>query len=100
MNIYVTAKQWMWRFSYERGNQSLTRLVVPTGRPVRLVMTSRDVIHSFFVPEFRVKQDVLPGRFTTVWFEVTRPGTYSILCAEFCGAGHSTMRGEVVAMGP
>jgi cytochrome c oxidase subunit II len=100
MDVYVTAKQWMWKFAYPEGQSSLTVLYVPVGRPVKLVMTSRDVIHSFYVPDFRVKQDVIPGRFTTAWFAATAPGTYEILCAEYCGQGHSTMRGQVVALSP
>jgi cytochrome c oxidase subunit 2 len=100
MSIYVTAKQWMWKFGYPEGARSISTLVVPTGRPVKLVMTSRDVIHSFFVPDFRVKEDVIPGRYTTLWFEVKAPGTYPILCSQYCGAGHSMMRGEVVALSP
>lgn len=100
MDVYVTAKQWMWKFAYPQGNRSLAVLYVPARRPVKLIMTSRDVIHSFYVPDFRIKQDVLPGRYTTVWFEAKAPGTYPILCTEYCGAGHSTMRGEVVALEP
>jgi cytochrome c oxidase subunit II len=96
--IYTTAKQWMWSFAYPNGSGSNGVLYVPVGRPVKLVMTSRDVIHSFFVPAFRVKQDVLPGRSTSVWFEAERPGRYPIYCTEYCGAGHSTMRGEVIAL--
>src|SRR5262249_31321508 len=75
-------------------------LYVPAGRPVKLIMTSRDVIHSFYVPDFRVKQDVVPGRYTTAWFEANAPGAYEILCAEYCGQGHSTMRCPVVALSP
>jgi cytochrome c oxidase subunit 2 len=98
MTIYVTAKQWMWKFAYPSGDSSISTLYVPAGRPVRLVMTSRDVIHSFFVPDFRVKQDVLPGRYTTTWFEVRAPGTHPVFCAEYCGLNHSLMRAEVVAL--
>ncbi len=98
MVVYVTAKKWMWKFAYPAGARSIARLYVPAGRPVKLVMTSRDVIHSFFVPEFRVKQDVVPGRYTTLWFEVVAPGTYQILCTQYCGTSHSLMRAEVVAM--
>jgi cytochrome c oxidase subunit 2 len=99
-DIYVTAKQWMWKFSYPEGGHSIATLYVPVGRPVRLVMSSRDVIHSFFVPDFRLKQDVLPGRATTLWFEVKEPGRHQILCAEYCGTNHSMMRGEVIALDP
>jgi cytochrome c oxidase subunit 2 len=98
ITIYTTAKQWMWSFAYPSGAGSTGVLYVPVGRPVVLVMTSRDVIHSFYVPDFRVKQDVLPGRSTTVWFEVDRPGRHPVMCAEYCGTGHSTMRAEVVAL--
>jgi cytochrome c oxidase subunit II len=100
MPVYVTAKQWMWKFAYPEGAHSIGALVVPAGRPVKLIMTSRDVIHSFYVPDFRTKQDVLPGRYTTLWFEPDAPGKYQILCAEFCGTNHSRMRGEVVALAP
>lgn len=100
MIVYVTAKQWMWKFAYPEGARSIATLYVPAGRPVQLVMTSRDVIHSFFVPDFRIKQDVVPGRYTTVWFEARAPGTYPILCTQYCGTGHSMMRGEVVALRP
>ncbi len=73
---------------------------MPAGRPVRLLMTSQDVIHSFFVPEFRIKRDVIPGRYTQVWFNATMPGEYQVLCSQYCGAGHSIMRAEVVVMKP
>ena len=98
MEIYVTGKKWMWQFAYPGGQRTNARLVVPAGRPVKLIMTSRDVIHSFYVPAFRVKQDVLPGRYTTTWFEAVRPGTYRLSCAEYCGTGHSEMWADVVAL--
>ncbi len=100
LTIYVSAKQWMWQFAYPNGGRSLTALYVPAGRPIQLVLTSRDVIHSYFVPDFRIKQDAVPGRYTTVWFEAPNPGRHQILCTQFCGAGHSTMRGEVVVLSP
>jgi cytochrome c oxidase subunit 2 len=100
MEVYVTAKQWMWKFAYPQGARSIARLYVPVGRPVKLIMTSRDVIHSFFVPSFRVKQDVVPGRYTTMWFQVLEPGSYPVLCTQYCGTAHSTMRAEVVALPP
>ncbi len=100
MDIYVMGKQWMWKFSYPQGPNAVDVLRVPAGRPVRLLLTSRDVIHSFFVPEFRVKQDVLPGRYTQTWFVATRPGLYQVLCAEYCGLSHSMMRGEVAVLPP
>jgi cytochrome c oxidase subunit 2 len=96
--VYVDAKQWMWKFAYSDGRTSNDVLTVPVGRPIKLVMTSRDVIHSFFVPAFRVKQDVVPGQMTTLWFEATREGTYPNQCTEYCGRSHSTKRGEVVAV--
>ena len=100
MTVHVTAKQWMWKFSYPDGRRSNDVLVVPAGRAVRLVMTSRDVIHSFFVPAFRQKRDVLPGRYVATWFEATRPGTYPIYCAEYCGVSHSAMGGSVRVLSP
>jgi cytochrome c oxidase subunit 2 len=98
--VYVTAKQWMWSFDYANGNRTNETLYVPTGRTVELAMTSRDVIHSFYVPAFRVKKDVIPGRTTSVWFSALRPGVYPIFCAEYCGLDHSVMRGRVVALTP
>lgn len=100
MDVYVMGKKWMWKFAYPEGPNSINVLRVPAGRNVRLLMTSRDVIHSFYVPEFRVKQDVLPGRYSQTWFNATTPGRYQILCAEYCGAGHSIMRGEVIVLKP
>jgi cytochrome c oxidase subunit 2 len=97
-DIYVTAKQWMWKFAYVEGNQTIAQLYVPAGKPVKLIMTSRDVIHSFFVPDFRLKMDVIPGRYTTLWFEAREPGTHPIYCAEYCGTQHSTMRAEVIVL--
>ena len=98
-DIYVMAKKWMWKFSYGGGGpNAIGTIHVPADRPVRLLMTSRDVIHSFFVPEFRIKQDVLPGRYTETWFEATKPGRYQILCSQYCGTWHSQMWGEIVVM--
>lgn len=98
MNVYVMGKQWMWKFSYPEGPNGTNVLHVPANRPIRLLMTSRDVIHSFFVPAFRMKQDVLPGRYTEAWFEATMTGTFPIYCTEYCGLSHSTMIGEVVVL--
>jgi cytochrome c oxidase subunit 2 len=98
MDVYVQGKKWMWKFAYLGGPNSLDALRVPVGRPVRLLITSRDVIHSFFVPQLRVKQDALPGRYTQTWFTATKPGRYEIFCAEYCGMGHSSMLGELVVM--
>jgi len=98
MQVYVTAKQWMWEFSYPEGPVSQGVLHVPVGRPVKLLMTSRDVIHSFYVPAFRTKRDVLPGRYTDLWFTAAAPGTYDVYCTQYCGTNHSYMRAQVVAM--
>jgi cytochrome c oxidase subunit 2 len=98
IDVYVVGKQWMWTFAYPDGTAQIGDLYVPVGRPVRLLLTSRDVIHSFYVPAFRVKQDAVPGRTTQAWFEVTRPGTYDVLCTEYCGTEHSKMRGRVIAL--
>jgi cytochrome c oxidase subunit 2 len=96
--IYVVAKQWMWKLEHEEGIREINSLHIPVGRNVKLIMTSQDVIHSFYVPAFRVKQDVVPGRYTTMWFKATKPGTYHLFCAEYCGTQHSGMIGEVVVM--
>jgi cytochrome c oxidase subunit II len=98
--IYVVAKQWMWKLQHEEGQREINELHVPVGRDVKMIMTSQDVIHSFYVPAFRIKQDVLPGRYTTAWFRATRPGTYHLFCAEYCGTQHSGMIGQVVVMEP
>lgn len=98
MDVYVVAKKWMWKFSYPNGFRSQGVLVVPEGRNVRLILTSRDVIHSFYVPAFRMKQDVLPGRYTTFWFRADKAGIYRVYCAEFCGEAHSEMWADVVAL--
>jgi cytochrome c oxidase subunit II len=100
MNIYVVGKQWMWKLQHPEGVREINELHVPVGVKVRLTMTSEDVIHSFFVPAFRIKMDVLPGRYTTVWFEATRPGKYHLFCAEYCGTQHSTMIGSVYVLEP
>jgi cytochrome c oxidase subunit 2 len=100
MAINVVAKQWMWKFQHPDGRREIDTLHVPVGQPVRLTMVSQDVIHSFFVPAFRVKQDVLPGRYTNAWFEATKPGAYRLYCAEYCGTDHSRMKGTIVAMTP
>ncbi len=100
MNIYVVGKQWMWKLQHMEGQREINELHIPVGRPVRLTMTSEDVIHSFFVPAFRTKQDVLPGRYTTTWFQAVKPGKYHLFCAEYCGTKHSGMIGWVYAMEP
>ncbi|MBV9504123.1 MAG: cytochrome c oxidase subunit II [Acidobacteriia bacterium] len=100
MQIYVVGKQWMWKLQHMEGQREINELHIPINRPVRLTMTSEDVIHSFFVPDFRTKQDVVPGRYTTTWFEATKPGKYHLFCAEYCGTKHSGMIGWVYAMEP
>jgi cytochrome c oxidase subunit II len=98
--VYVVAKQWMWKLQHEEGVREINELHVPVGRDVKLIMTSQDVIHSFFVPAFRLKQDVLPGRYTTLWFRATRPGTYHLFCSQYCGTQHSGMVGQVIVLDP
>ena len=98
--IHVVGKQWMWKLQHMEGRREIDELHVPIGRPVELIMTSEDVIHSFYVPAFRVKQDVVPGRYSRLWFEPTKPGTYHLFCAEYCGTLHSGMIGRIVAMEP
>jgi len=100
LEIYAVGKQWMWKFQHLDGHREINQLHVPVGRDVRLTMISQDVIHSFYVPAFRVKQDVLPGRYTTIWFQATKPGSYHLFCAEYCGTSHSGMIGQVVVMEP
>jgi cytochrome c oxidase subunit 2 len=100
LNIYVVGKQWMWKFQHLDGQREIDELHVPVGRNVKLITTSEDVIHDFFVPAFRMKADVLPGRYVSLWFHPTTPGRYHILCAEYCGTRHSGMIGEVVVMEP
>jgi cytochrome c oxidase subunit II len=98
--VYVVAKQWMWKLQHQEGPREINQLHVPVGRDIELIMTSQDVIHSFFVPEFRIKQDVIPGRYTTLWFHATKTGTFHLFCAQFCGTMHSGMIGEVIVMEP
>jgi cytochrome c oxidase subunit 2 len=100
LEIHVLAKQWMWKTQHPSGAREINALHVPIDRPVRLLMQSEDVIHSFFVPAFRIKQDVLPGRDapTELWFQASKLGTFQLLCAEYCGTNHSGMRGRIVVM--
>jgi len=100
LNIYVVGKQWMWKFQHLDGQREIDELHVPVGRAVKLIMTSEDVIHDVYVPAFRVKADVIPGRYTNLWFEPTKPGTYHLFCAEYCGTRHSGMTGQIVVMEP
>lgn len=100
LEVYVVAKQWMWKFEYQSGQSEIDTLHVPVNRPVRLTMISQDVIHSFFAPEMRIKADVLPGRYTTAWFQAVKPGHYHLFCAQYCGTLHSGMVGEIIALEP
>ena len=100
MNVYVVGKQWMWKFQHLDGQREINELHVPVGRPVKLIMTSEDVIHDVSVPAFRVKADVIPGRYSHLWFEATKAGEYHLFCAEYCGTRHSGMVGRVVVMEP
>jgi cytochrome c oxidase subunit 2 len=100
MEIHVLGKQWMWHISHPDGRREINELTVPVGRPVKLVMSSEDVIHSFYMPAFRIKQDVVPGRYSYLWFEPTEPGEYHLFCAEYCGTSHSGMIGKIVVKTP
>jgi cytochrome c oxidase subunit 2 len=100
MNIYVVGKQWMWKAEHPGGQHEINSLHVPTGRAVQLTLISQDVFHSFSIPAFRVKREAIPGRYTTVWFEATKPGTYHLFCTQYCGTNHSQMIGDVVVLTP
>ncbi|WP_370299311.1 cytochrome c oxidase subunit II [Abyssibacter sp.] len=100
LTVNVVAKQWMWKLQHPNGAREINTLHVPTGQRVRLRMTSQDVIHSFYIPAFRLKRDAVPRLYTTAWFEASKPGEYHLFCAEYCGTDHSRMRGKVVVMTP
>jgi cytochrome c oxidase subunit 2 len=100
LDLQVVGKQWMWKIQHPQGPREINELHVPVGVPVKLTMISEDVIHSFYIPAFRIKMDVLPGRYTTLWFEATKTGEYHLFCAEYCGTQHSGMIGRVVVMEP
>ena len=100
MDVFIVGKQWMWKAQHMTGQKEINELHVPVGRAVRLVMGSEDVLHSYYIPAFRVKADVIPGRYNTLWFQATKPGRYHLFCAEYCGTRHSGMIGEVIAMDP
>jgi cytochrome c oxidase subunit II len=100
LDIYIVGKQWMWKAQHQEGPSEINALHVPVGQPIRLIMTSQDVIHSFYVPAFRVKQDVIPGRYTYLWFTATKTGEYHLFCAEYCGTAHAEMQGTVIVMEP
>ena len=99
MEIYVVGKQWMWHIQHPTGQREINELHIPVSQPVKLTMASEDVIHSFYIPAFRIKKDVVPGKYTTMWFEATKPGEYHLFCAEYCGTKHSAMIGKVVVLG-
>ena len=100
MNVYIIGKQWMWKAEHPGGQHEINALHVPIGRPVQLTMISQDVFHSFSIPDFRVKREVIPGRYSTVWFQATEPGIYHLFCTQYCGTLHAGMIGEVTAMKP
>jgi len=100
LELNVVGKQWMWKIQHQNGRREIDEMHVPVGQTVKLTLASQDVIHSFYLPAFRIKQDVVPGRLTTEWFKATRPGVFHIFCAEYCGKDHSRMRGRVVVLEP
>ncbi|MGZ3785848.1 MAG: cytochrome c oxidase subunit II [Bdellovibrio sp.] len=99
-HVFVVAKQWMWKFEHQGGESEINTVHVPLGFPVELDMISNDVVHSFFVPAFRLKQDVLPGQYTHFWFQATQLGTFDFFCSQYCGTNHSEMVGKVIVMKP
>jgi cytochrome c oxidase subunit 2 len=98
MDVYVVGKQWMWKLQHASGHREINELHVPVGRKIKLTMTTEDVLHDFSVPAFRTKADVVPGRYTYLWFEATKPGKYHLFCAEYCGLNHSGMGGWIYVM--
>ena len=100
MNIYVVGKQWMWKAEHPGGQHEINALHVPMGQPVQLTMISQDVFHSFSIPDFRIKREVIPGRYSTVWFEATQTGTYHLFCTQYCGTQHSGMVGTITVLTP
>jgi cytochrome c oxidase subunit 2 len=98
IDIFVVGKQWMWKIQHPEGVREINELHVPVNQPIKLTMTSEDVIHAFSIPAFRTKRDVVPGRYNTMWFEATETGEFHLFCAEFCGTQHSTMIGKVIVM--
>lgn len=97
---FVVGRQWMWKVQHPDGPKEINEIHAPVGRAIKLTMTSEDVIHSFYVPAFRIKQDVIPGRYTTTWFRATKPGTYHLFCTEYCGTEHSGMIGRIIILEP
>jgi len=99
-DIHVTGRQFLFEFTYPDGRTAINELRVPLGTPVKLILSSADMIHSFFIPAYRLKQDMVPGQYTTLYLHPDKAGTYEILCAEYCGVGHSTMRASLIVMEP
>jgi cytochrome c oxidase subunit 2 len=97
-DVYVVGKQWMWKIQHENGRREINELHVPVGQAIKITLTTQDVIHSFFIPAFRIKQDAVPGQYRTMWFQATKPGVYHLFCAEYCGTAHSKMIGRVVVL--
>jgi len=97
-DVYVVGKQWMWKLQHPQGRREINELHVPVNTAIKLTLTSQDVIHSFYIPALRMKQDTVPGQYRTLWFNATRPGTYHLFCAEYCGTNHSKMIGHVYVM--
>ncbi len=100
MEIYAVGKQWMWHIQHPSGRREINELHVPAGQPIRMIIASEDVIHSFYLPDFRIKMDAVPGRYTSMWFTPTQVGEYYLFCAEYCGTDHAKMKGKVVVMEP
>ena len=100
VQIFVVGKQWMWKAQHPGGQREINALHVPVGQPIRLVLASQDVIHSFFIPALRIKQDVVPGRYETMWFRADKVGRYHLFCAEYCGTDHAHMGGWITVMEP
>jgi len=98
--IFVVGKQWMWKLQHPEGVEEINELHVPVNRPIKLTMTSEDVIHDFAVPAFRIKKDVVPGMYTTLWFQATKTGSFHLYCDQYCGTNHALMKGEVIVMEP
>ena len=100
MQIYAVGKQWMWKFQHLEGQREINELHIPAGRPIKITISSEDVLHSLYFPAFRTKMDAIPGRYTELWFEATTPGTYHIFCTEYCGTNHAGMIGSVTVLEP
>jgi cytochrome c oxidase subunit II len=100
IDVYAVGKQWMWKFQHMTGQREINELHIPVGRAIRVTATSEDVIHDLYIPAFRIKVDVVPGRYVTEWFQATKPGTYHLFCSQYCGTRHSGMVGEIIVMEP